>query len=515
VLGIASAVGDAVHWRTREEVVRRELLFGVGDACDPARLAETARVLRAQPYIREATVLALPSPNGGVDVLVTTRDEWSLHVSGRVSGGDGFPLRRALLGEENLLGEAIHAQLRYDGLQRRPAYDAQVVADQFLGLREGQLVGGRSSVGAIAEERLLRPFRSEYDRVAWRESVRYRHEPFAFVSPVLGEVDQPLLTMSADVGAAVRSGTPGRLRMVGAALSAERVVAKGAPLASVLADDSLAATLLAGRFAERRSMRVLLFAGARALRFTSRTGLDAVHSYEDVREGVEAGLVAGRSLFGGGGLQRDWFAAAELYMGGAFPKLLVFARGKIEGRYLLAERRWDAVLADVRLNVYTEQGPRSSIAYTAGGAGGWHTSTPFQLTLGGPDGIRGYGVSTLPVGRRVELLAEHRYFLGTVFGVADVGTAAFVDVGRGWAGDALFGADTGMRVAVGGGVRFAVPRGSRRTYRLDLAVPLVHGHGIEFEIAVNQQFGVLRGEPADVERSREQLSSTSVFNYPR
>jgi hypothetical protein len=504
-----------VHRRTNEDVVRGELLFRVGDACDPVRLAETARVLRALPSIREATVLALPNPISGVDVLVTTRDEWSLHISGRISSGPGFPLRRARVAEGNFLGRAIGVQLRYDLLQRRPAYDADVTAQQFLGLHEAEFIGGRSSVGPIAEERLLRPFRSEYDRVAWRESARYRQEPFSFVSPILGRVDQPLLAMGADIGAAVRRGTPGRLLVAGAAIAAERLVAQGAPLASVVTDDSLAAVLLAGRFAERREMRVLFFVGARALRFRSRTGLDAVHAYEDVREGIEGGFVVGKSVLGVAGLQRDWFAAAELFVGTAFPRMFLFARGKVEGRYLLAERRWGGVLADARFHVYTEQGPRSSIAYTVGGAGGWNTRTPFQLTLGGPDGIRGYGLSTLPVGRRVELLAEQRHFVGTVLGIADVGTAVFVDVGRGWAGDATFGADTGVRAAVGGGVRFAVPRGSRRTYRVDLAVPLIRGHGIEFQIAVNQQFGVFRGEPADVARSREPLSSTTIFNYPR
>lgn len=514
VLGIASAIGDAVHRRTQGGVVRRELLFQVGDACDPARLAETARVLRAQPYIREATVVAVPSASGGVDVLVTTRDEWSLGVSGSVSGGPGFPLRRARVGEENVQGAAIRAQLHYDGTLRRPAYDADVTAHQFFGLHEAQIVAGRSSVGLIVEERLLRPFRSEYDRTAWRESVRYRKEPFTFLSPVLGRVDQPLLSMAADIGVAKRFGSPGRLFVAGIALSGERLATEGAPFAALAADDSLVAAALAGRFAERRRVRIHLFAGARALRYSSRAGVDAVHAYEDVREGVEVGLVVGRSLFAGGGLQRDWFAAAELFVGESFQQMLVFARGKIEGRYLLAERRWDGVLADGRVHIYTELGPRASIASTAGGAGGWSTSTPFQLTLGGPDGIRGYGLASMPVGRRIEVQVEHRYFLGTVFGVADVGTAAFADLGRGWAGDATFGADTGLRAAVGGGLRFATPRGSRRTYRLDVAFPLMRGHGIEVQLAVNQQFGVFRGESADVARSREQLSSTTIFNYP-
>ena len=514
VFGLASAAGDAVHWPTHEEVVRRELLFRVGDGCDPARLAESARVLRAQPYIREAAVTAVPDSEGGVDVLVTTRDEWSLLLSGRIAGGPGFPLRQARVAEGNVLGRAISVQLRYDGLLRHSAYDATLASHQFLGLHEAEIVGGYSGVGLILEERLIRPFRSEYDRVAWRETARYRNEPFALVSPTLGTVNLPLLSKSADVGVAARSGSPGHLLIGGVALSGERLVPEGEPLAEVAADDSLASVALAGRFTERTRMRVHFFVGARALHFSSRAGVDAVHAYEDVREGVEGGIVVGKSLFGGSGLQHDWFAAAELFVGAEFERMLVFARGKIEGRYLLSSGQWDGVLADARAHVYTEVGPRDFIAISAGVAGGWNTSTPFQLTLAGPEGIRGYGLAALPVGRRIVVQGEQRYFLGTVFGVADVGSVAFVDVGRGWAGDAPFGADTGLRVALGAGLRVAVPRGSRRTYRLDCAVPVTRGHGVEFQLAVNQQFGVFHGEPADVARSREQVSSTSVFNYP-
>jgi hypothetical protein len=514
VLGIASAAGSAIHRRTREDVVRRELLFRAGDACDPARLAETARALRAQPYIRDVTILALPSGEGRVDVLVTTRDEWSLQVGFRAVGGQGFPLQQLRVSEENVLGEAVRAQLRYDLMHRRPSYDADVTAYRLLGRLEGRVVGGRSRVGLIGEERLSSPFRTEFDRLAWRESARYRNEPFSLLSTELGGVEQPVLAVSADVGAAVRGGSPGHLRVGGAALSVERLLARGAPFAPAVAGDSAAAAVLAGRFEERRRVRLHLFVGARALRFRPHLGLDAVNAYEDVREGIEGGVVVGKSLYGGQGFQRDVFGSAEFYVGADVARMLVFARGKIEGRYLLTDRRWDGVLAEGGVQLYAAVGPRASVAVSASGSGGWNTGTPFQLLLGGPDGIRGYGTSSLPVGRRIVIQGEHRYFLGTVFGAADVGTAAFVDVGQGWAGDAPFGADTGMRLVLGAGLRFAVPRGSRRTYRLDIAVPLARGHGVEVQLAVNQQFGVTRGGPADLARSREQVSSTSIFDYP-
>jgi hypothetical protein len=515
-VGAVRALVNAVHARTRPGIVRRELLFQPGDRCDPARLAETARVLRAQSFIRDVRITTQDAAAGPL-VFVRTRDEWSLHASLRVGMDDGFPVRRLRLTEDNLFGRAVRAQVRYDLRRRRPGYDLDLTQHQFIGRVEGQLIGGRSSVGPVFEQRLMRPFESEYDRTAWRESARFRKEPFELIHPAFGRVDQPVLASSADLGAAVRVGRPGGLLLLGAALSGDRVAAVDRPMAVRAADDSAAAAELAGRFTERRRVRVHLFAGSRALRFHSHVGLDAVRGVEDVREGAEFGLVLGKSLGGAAGLQRDWFAAAQLFLGADYGRTLAFARGTLEGRYLIAEGRWDGVVLDAQGLLYTSRGPaaRGVVVLGASYAGGWHLSTPFQLALSGPNGMRGYGRPGLPVGRRVVLQAEHRYFLGSLLGALDVGTAAFVDVGRGWAGEAMFGRDTGVRAAVGGGLRLAAPRGSRRTYRVDLAVPLTHGRGVEFQVAIAQQFGIFRSEPDDVARSREQVSSTTIFNFPR
>lgn len=513
-LGLVSAIGNALHWQTRPEVVRRELLFREGDPCDPARLAETARVLRAQPYLRDVIVIPVAASDGGVGVMVETRDEWSLRGGIRIGSG-GFPVRQVRVAEENVAGRGVRVQLRYDGQQRRPAYDVDVLTHQLFGRFEAEGVAGRSNVGLVGEERVVRPFKSDYDRVAWRESARYRKEPFLLLAPAFGWVDMPVLAVSADLGAAMRWGTPGRLAMLGGALSAERLLAVDDPMAHEAAFDSAAAAAVAGRYSELRRFRLHVFAGIRAVRFRPRYGVDAVHALEDVRQGVEAGIVVGKSLFGAGGLQRDWFAAGEFAAGAEFRRVLAFVRAKVEGRYLLADRRWDGVLADGQVLVYTELTHRGVVVLSAAGSGGWATRTPFQLRLAGPTGIRGYGIAALPVGRRIVLQGEHRYFVGTLFGVADVGTVAFLDVGRGWAGDAVFGEDTGFLASVGGGVRIAAPRGSRRTYRIDLAVPLRHGSGLEFQISVNQMFGVFHGEPADLSRSREQVSSATIFNFPR
>jgi hypothetical protein len=507
-------LANSLHWRTRPETIRRELLFTEGDPCDPRRLAESERLLRAQTYIRSARVTSTGAQGGGVDIAVETRDDWSLRSAARIESGGA--VKRFRLSEESVLGRGIRVQVGYNNLGRSPGFEVGVLDHQFLGRHDAELVAGRSSAGPVAEQSILRPFASEFDRRAWRESYRYRKEPFPLVSPVLGTVAQPVVSFGGDLGVAWRVGEPGQLLVLGAVLSGERLYVEGSPLAPLAADDSLAQAALAGRYTERRRVRVHLLVGARHLRFTSHGGVDGVNAIEDIREGVEAGVVVGGSPLGAGGLQRDWFASVEGYYGAALDsRTLAFARGKWEGRYLRDPGRWDGVLASGELFMYNAVSARGMVVVGLSGAGGWHSSTPFQLLLGGSNGIRGYGYTGLPVGRRVVVQGEHRYFVGTAFGAVDVGTVAFVDIGRGWAGDAAFGENTGLVGAIGGGLRLAFPSGSRLTYRLDLAIPLSRGLGPEFRFGLHQQFGVLRGEPDDVARSRELISSVTVFNFPR
>ena len=148
-------------------------------------------------------------------------------------------------------------------------------------------------------------------------------------------------------------------------------------------------------------------------------------------------------------------------------------------------------------------------------AGGWYTTTPFQLMLSGDNGMRGYGMGALPVGRRVVVQAEHRYLLGTIFRAADLGTTLFIDAGRGWAGDAPFARNTGTVAAIGAGLRGAFPSGSRVTSRLDIAVPLSGGKGVEFRLTLRRSFGISGREPDDVERSRLPAAALEPFQFTR
>jgi outer membrane protein assembly factor BamA len=84
------------HRTTRPEILRRELLFSPGQPYDQSLIDETIRNLQAAASVRLATGLTLPVPElssvvamlpiaartpGKVDVLVVTRDVWSLRFN--------------------------------------------------------------------------------------------------------------------------------------------------------------------------------------------------------------------------------------------------------------------------------------------------------------------------------------------------------------------------------------------------------------------------------------------------
>ncbi len=70
-----------IHVRTREGVIRREVLLAPGDTWDAHRVQETERNLRRLFLLAVVRVVAVQGKAGGVALLVITKDRWSLRLS--------------------------------------------------------------------------------------------------------------------------------------------------------------------------------------------------------------------------------------------------------------------------------------------------------------------------------------------------------------------------------------------------------------------------------------------------
>lgn len=98
---------NVFHATTRPSVVREELLFARGDTWDAAVVRESQRNLRLRETLSVVAIVPVESATAGtVDVLVVTRDTWSLRINTDFTFADGVldSLLLALV-EENLLGQ--------------------------------------------------------------------------------------------------------------------------------------------------------------------------------------------------------------------------------------------------------------------------------------------------------------------------------------------------------------------------------------------------------------------------
>jgi hypothetical protein len=134
---------NVFHVRTREGVIRREVLLAAGDRWDASRIEETERILRRLFIFAVAKVIALKGHEGGVALLVVTKDRWSLRLNSDFNlVGNLLQLLRLRPTEQNFLGR--NQQVLIDFLLK---LDTLAISQQF---QERRLFGSHLSFGESA-----------------------------------------------------------------------------------------------------------------------------------------------------------------------------------------------------------------------------------------------------------------------------------------------------------------------------------------------------------------------------
>ena len=142
--GWIARLGNALHIQTRAATIRRELLFRPGEAFDSARVAESERNLRALGVFRQVRIDSVRTDSGLV-ARVLTKDGWSTKADWRFRSTGGEVAITIGLVEDNLLGTASSAAVRY-----RKTPDRTSVT---LGFRRPRLFAGTVGLGAVYEDR--------------------------------------------------------------------------------------------------------------------------------------------------------------------------------------------------------------------------------------------------------------------------------------------------------------------------------------------------------------------------
>jgi hypothetical protein len=414
IWGWAYRLANKLHVRTREQVVRQELLFSSGDPLDPEALAQTERNLRALVFLRDARIETHPTEQDEVDVRVITYDAWTTVPQIRFSKVGNKILWGVGAAERNLLGWGKWLEIGYRS-------DIDRSQTQFL-YHDPRLVGSRiattvsyahQSDGSRGLLALTRPFFAL--STAWAFGLRV--EGFDQFDPLYahGEKVDELRHVR-------RHGD----------VELARAVARSGPTATRLHiayrshEDEVEGDL--------RDFGVLQGgASTTTHRFLKLTHINRFERVEDFNLGATASAFLGASTPALGGEEGTvWFFSLNGSRGFQVGPAHFFTGGASWGaRHRRGE--WQNSLAAVRLDYFNKHKSRWLLVGTARLLYGGNLDPEIQIRLGTENGLRGYPVRQFVGDRSFRMSIEERFFISDdVLQLMSLGVAAFFDTGYAW-----------------------------------------------------------------------------------
>lgn len=153
---------------TKEWIIRRELKFREGDVYDQFVIDESARYLRALPFLRKVSITT-SREGDSIDVVVYAQDIWTLIPNVSFSIGGGRDKKSVGLAEGNLLGYGKRVEAFYGEEDGRKTIEGVYDDSRFFGTYQRLLLGqfvrsdGFRTIGFWGQ-----PFRTLVDPFAWQ-----------------------------------------------------------------------------------------------------------------------------------------------------------------------------------------------------------------------------------------------------------------------------------------------------------------------------------------------------------
>ena len=462
--GIAYRAANALHAKTRPELIRRSLLFKSGDRVSVRLIEETERLIRATSTVYDVTIRPSRYGEGVVDLDVVTRDTWTLqpglklrHEGGKTSGAVNIK-------ETNLAGTGTTLGFERSSTVDRNGTSFELGHDHlFDGWTAASLERSRFNDGSSESLSLARPFYALDTRWAATASetkfnrldslysagdivAKYRHrqEAVEFSGGVSrGLVDGWVQRYSA--GLSYQSDTyllePG----------------EAAP-PSVPPDATRAAPFLRYEVIEDDYLPVM--------------DRERIRRPEYFAMGLHSQVQLGRALSVLGSTDQPWLLNASLSKGFRLPA----------GQQLLASgaytNQYGSTIGDVRtfsanMRWFVPQSGSYLLYLSASTDLVRSPNIADELLLGGDSGLRGYPLRYQRGTHRQLFSVEERYYTDWYpLRLFRVGFAVYYDVGRAW--DSQLGnPNNGWLNDVGIGLRVLSARSSfGNILHVDLAFPV-------------------------------------------
>jgi len=459
-----------LHTNTAEEVIKERLPFKVGDKVGADELAEAERIIRSQPYIRDAKVFLAPrcQLDDPAEVEIHTWDNWSLIPTvsfGRKGGNNKFSFG---VKDDNLLGMGIRTRFKYNSDEQRNGYQLTI----------------KSPTPYIRHSTLLLDFLDNDDgqrsQLVFDKPFYHQSSQRMYFAEYLRDEKTEEIFQS------------GQTRNSFDVKSHHYELATGWLLDSTINSSS--------RFKIGVTDEKTTFLASNILNGNDDTYLPTNRSYRYPWMGFEY-------------IQRDFKVFSDIYLIKQSEDINLGWQYDIKLGLELSNVAPGSDLA-YHLKLSTSKGyglNEGLLLLSLRGDGTFNTSNPDQyllsfnaeyfkrytpligfyartsilssnnqfkdrpVTLGDENGVRGYSLQYQHGEHSVSATAEARFYTGyNLYKILDLGFAAFLDVGKAWAGEQALGNETNALIgSVGLGARLYSSRSSHRSVvHIDIAKPL-------------------------------------------
>jgi outer membrane protein assembly factor BamA len=460
-------LADSFHVRTRDGIIRRELLFAPGDPYDPAILAETERAMRLLPLFRKVEIEGVKTSSGTV-VIVRTWDAWSLAVVADFKRSGGANTAVAGIGENNLMGsgKAVNAAYNQTGptVSRTASYHDPLFLRQKLDFQTAAVEASESRSYSLA---LARPFYSSLTRWSLSGGGDYSDSPATAWEGInqAGTVERRYYDANLTYGYAYHPTSQRTLRLT-AGLLQRRADYEAYPTSYVPAAAFVPGTEQHTDVSVGGEYQELTFIKERRIQKLSRV------------EDLNLGWDVLPSLTYGPGLRALGATGSELIPRLTVRKVFgteyyqyVALRGDYSSAYINGGNGLQLTTIDAQYFLHFEE--RHTLAAHLAVNNGWRLDGPSQLSLGEINGLRGYRNGQFIGNRSVLISTEDRiFFAENIWKLVDAGGVVFVDSGYAWMPDqGMHFSD--LKTSVGVGLRLAATRSSANVpLRIDVAKAL-------------------------------------------
>jgi len=462
--GFAYRAANALHIKTRPELIRRSLLFKSGDRLSVRVIEETERLIRATSTVYDVAIRPLRYGEGVVDLEVVTRDTWTLQPGAKLRREGGRNSGAINVKETNLAGTGTTLGFERSATVDRTGSSVQLSHDHlFDGWTAAALEHSSYNDGSSESLSLSHPFYALDTRwAAGASDAKFnRLDSLYAAGDVLAKYRhrQEIAEFYAGASRGLVNGWAQRYSAGVDYQSDTYALEPGQPQPPSLSPD----TTRAGPFLRYEVIQD---------DFLPVMNRERIRRPEYFTMGLHSTVQLGRALGAFGSTDQPWLMSASFTKGFRLPagqQLLTGA--SYSGQY--GSTTGDVRTTGASMRYFVPQTGSFLLYFAASTDLVRSPNVADELLLGGDSGLRGYPLRYQRGTHRQLFSVEERYYTDWYpLRLFRVGFAVYYDVGRAW--DSQLGnPNNGWLNDVGIGMRVLSARSSYgNILHIDLAFPV-------------------------------------------